>query len=108
MTTKRQRPLLLSCLFSAVLLAACTNVTPQPEAKLGVQAQPAQVEAEAEFFVDDAQASGGKAALLYEAGQTGPPSSLTKYPAGHLQGKHCQSESGRVSRAGPVMRVYTA
>ena len=66
-----KRPcLLLCCLGLAALLAACTDVTPTPEAELDVQVQSTQeIEPEAKHFIDDSEAKGGEAAILYETGR---------------------------------------
>ena len=65
----RQRRLRL-IYFAIVTLAACTNVTPEPESELGTQAQSTQqIEPQARSFIQDPEAEGGEAAILYMTGQ---------------------------------------
>ena len=53
-----------------LVLAACTGVTPEPESELGTQARSTQqIEPQAKSFIQDPEAKGGEAAILYKTGQ---------------------------------------
>ena len=67
----KKHSLHLACLGLTVTLFACTGVTPAPEvAELEVQAQRTQkLEPEAKHSIDDPEAQGGEAAILYSTDQ---------------------------------------
>ena len=95
----------LAYLSFTLLLAACAEVATNPETELGLQAQPAtrQVEASAKNMINDARASGGKAALLSKQGDTAT-FELNEVPSGRYK----VSVRARADeyRGYPVMRMY--
>ena len=98
----RHRLQLLICLSS--VFVACTSVAPDPEiAELEAQVAVQQVEPEAENSVEDPEAKGGEAAILYATGQR-----ASFKLQGVSSGRYQVSIRARADayQGYPVMRLY--